>query len=571
MGQCITKLPHHCGARNALQIFEEPDGSVSGYCFSCRTFVLHPYGEPKKAADIPHKERIGKTKEEIAEEMEMVANCPTIDLVDRRLRAKELEYYGVKIGLNEEDGKTPKFHYYPYTRKGKVVGYKVRLIENKRMWALGEQGDVDLFGWEQARASGARRLIITEGELDAVAMYKIIETYTTDQYADFKPAVVSLPHGAAAAGKDIAKALPEIRKWFRDVSLCFDDDEAGKKATEDVCILIPDATVIHLPCKDANECVIKGKGKEAFKALTFNHKVAKNTRLVFGEELHESAREEAKYGELTWPWSHINKVTRGIRYGETIYIGAGVKCGKSELLNELAAHFIKVHGIKVFMAKPEEANKKTYKLLSGKMVGKVFHDPEQKFDYDAYDKAGEMLKGQVAMVNLYQHLGWETLKADIYAAHGWGAKAIFIDPLTTVTNGMNAGDANSKLQEIAQELAAIALDLQVVIFIFTHLKAHEGNITKDVRQKHYNNGKYLALGNCPHELGGDISSAQFAGSRAMMRSCNMMLGLEANKDAELPDEVRNIRSLKLLEDREFGQTGNFKLFWNKNTTHFEEL
>ena len=57
-----------------------------------------------------------------------------------------------------------------------------------------------------------------------------------------------------------------------------------------------------------------------------------------------------------------------------------VKVGKSELLNELAAHFIQVHDVKVMVAKPEEANKKTYKLLAGKIAGKRFHDPEVELD-----------------------------------------------------------------------------------------------------------------------------------------------------------------------------------------------
>lgn len=223
------------------------------------------------------------------------------------------------------------------------------------------------------------------------------------------------------------------------------------------------------------------------------------------------------------------------------------------------------------MAKPEEANKKTYKLLAGKIVGKVFHDPSREFDFDAYDKAGEVLKGKLGMVNLYQHLGWESLKADIYAAAAWGAKVIFIDPITNLTNGMDAALANIKLQEIAQELAAMALDLNLVVFIFVHLKAPEGNVSKDARMKAYKDGKYIGLGNCPHELGGDVSSAQFAGSRAMMRSCNYMLALKGNKDSFLSDEIRNIRELELLEDREFGEVGNFPLYWNKHSTHFEEL
>lgn len=571
MGQCLVKLPHHCGSRDALQAFENEDGSLTGFCFSCKTYVPNPLGVGKRAEDIPKAQRLSKSKEEIAEEIAEIQNYPVVDLKDRRLRADALDYYGIKIGIDEQDGKTPAFQYFPYYRGDELIRYKVKLLKEKKFWAVGGSGEVDLFGWKQAKASGARRLIITEGENDAVALMKIFEIYEKEEYKDTIPAIVSLQHGVKSAGKDLAKRLPEIRRHFKEIAICFDDDEAGREAIVEVSKLLPDVKVITLPLKDANECLMQGKGKQAYKAAKWNAEVQKNTRLVFGEELHEAAREVAKHGELTWPWEHINKTTRGIRYGETIYIGAGVKCGKSELLNELAAHFIKEHQVKVFMAKPEEANKKTYKLLAGKIVGRVFHDPDREFDFEAYDRAGKVLNGNVAMVNLYQHLGWESLKADIYAAAMWGAKAIFIDPITVVTNGMSAGDANTKLQEIAQELAAMALDLQIVIFIFVHLKAPEGNISKEARLKSYANDKYLGLGNCPHELGGDISSAQFAGSRAMMRSCNMMLGLEANKDGDLPDQVRNVRSLRLLEDREFGQTGTFPLFWNKNSTHFEEM
>ena len=205
----------------------------------------------------------------------------------------------------------------------------------------------------------------------------------------------------------------------------------------------------------------------------------------------------------------------------------------------------------MFLVKPEEANKKTYKLVAGKLVGKIFHDPNRPFDEDAYDRAGEILKGHLYMLNLYQHLGWETLKADIRSAALEGCKAIIIDPITNLINGMEASVANTKLQEIAQELSVMALDLGVVIFIFCHLRNPESGP--------------------PHERGGEVLSSQFAGSRAMARSCNLMLGLEGNRDPNLPKEEKNIRTLVLLEDREFGETGRYKLYWDDATGLFNEL
>lgn len=569
MGQCIAKIPHSCGTHSGLQVFaREEDDGVDGFCFSCGKYVRHPYGEEKKVDDLP-KPKI-KTQKEIDAEIAEIKGYQTLALPKRKLSAEGLEEYGIKIGVSEADGQTPEVAYFPYTRDGKVVGYKAKLLENGKVWSVGDLKNVDFFGWEQAKARGGKKIIITEGEFDTVALSRIIARYTKDEWKDQQPAIISLPHGAGSAANDINKFKEKLNAHFKDIILCFDMDDPGRKAVEDVMRILPDAKSASLPAKDANECLLKGVTKAAFQAVIFNSATPKNTRLVFGEELHAVAREVASYGDLTWPWDHLNKTTRGIRLGETIYIGAGVKMGKSELLNHIAAHFIKEHGIKVFMAKPEESNKKTYKLLAGKIKGKVFHDPEKEFDFDAYDEAGKILEGKLAMVNLYQHLGWETLKADIISACNWGAKAIFIDPITNLTNGENAGEANTKLQEIAQELAAMALDHNVVIFIFCHLKAPEGNIAKERRDKFYHDGKFIGLGNCPHEMGGDIYSNQFAGSRAMMRSCNMMLGLEGNKDDDLPREERNMRHIVLLEDREFGETGRFPIYWNGETTLFKE-
>lgn len=245
--------------------------------------------------------------------------------------------------------------------------------------------------------------------------------------------------------------------------------------------------------------------------------------------------------------------------------------GKSELLNHLASHFIVHHKVKVFMAKPEEQNKKTYKLMCNKIAGRVFHDPDVPFDYDAYDKAGEVLKGNLLMVDLYQNMGWESLKEDIVAAAGMGAKAVFIDPITNLVAGLNPSDTNTKLQGIARELSALAQDLEIVIFIFCHLKTPEGSIAKEARDKKYDKGEFMGLGNCSHEYGGTIQSNQFAGSRGMMQACNLMIGIEGNKDPELPEGVRSLRKLTILEDREFGNSDSVTICWNKNTTLYSEV
>lgn len=539
--KCVEKI-------GSVQIFLQDDGTYDAYDFATGRYIANPYQDKPPGYKPVIKV---KTQEEIEAEIAEIADYPCVDLKDRKLRKDSLAYFGIKIGVSEEDGVTPTTHYYPYFKNGELTGYKVRVIENKRIWAVGSTKDCDLFGWEQAVAAGGKKLFITEGELDAVSLYQIFKDHNKGtQYADFNPSIVSLAHGAGSAVRDLVKFLPEIRKVFKEIVLVFDMDEPGKKAAEDVVKHIPDALIATLPSKDANQCLLDGRSKACYNAVQFNAQKPKNTRLVIGDSLHEKGKEPPVFG-VPWPWKHITQATRGIRLGETIYIGAGQKQGKSEVVNTLAAHFIRDMGWKVFLIKPEEANTKTYKLVAGKLAGKFFHDPTKPFDAEAYDEAGKTLENKLYLLNLYQHVGWETLKGDIRQAAHEGCKVIIIDPITNLTNGMEAATANVKLQEIAQELSAMALDLNVVIFIFCHLRNPDSGP--------------------PHERGGEVLSSQFAGSRAMARSCNLMLGLEGNRDPNLNPEERNLRTLVLLEDREYGEVGRFKLYWDNKTGLFNEI
>lgn len=548
MSTLVERLSHECGSEKGLQVFLNEDGKYTGYCFSCDTFVPNPYKD--RPNDYKPK-AIGKTPEEVQAEIEEIQTYKTVDLTDRKLKKEYLEYFGVKIGLSEADGSTPVTHYYPYYKGNKLQGYKVRLIEGKRIWSLGSLKEVDLFGWQQALETGAKKLIITEGELDAVALFQICKQVNKGtQYADLNPAIVSIPKGAAGAARDLASRAAEIKRHFKEIILCFDQDDAGKHAVEETLKLLPEAKVAILPSKDANDCLKEGRLKAAYAAIQFKAEKPKNTRLVSLASVVEAAKKPVEWG-YSYPYKKLTELTRGRRFGETYYLGAGVKMGKSEVLNDMVAWDIKEHGWKVFVVKPEETNVRTVQGVVGKIVNKIFHDPAIPFDYEAFDKGIATIGDKLTMLNIYQEMTWEVIKSDIRAAIAEGCKSVYIDPITNFTNGINAAEANTILQQIAQESGQIAMDSQIMIHFFCHLKAPDNGPS--------------------HERGGQVLSTQFAGSRGMMRSCNSMIGIEGDKDPDLPREQRNLRTLVLLEDRATGNSGKVPLYWDAATGAFNEL
>ena len=325
MSECVEKIVHEkCGGKN-LQVFLNDDGGYTGFCFGCGTFVADPYhNKPKGYKPV----FIRKTPEQIQEEIQEVQDYQTLDLPDRKLKKWALEYFGVKIGVSQEDGKTPTTHHYPYyNSKDELIGFKNRIIENKKMWSIGDLKKATFFGWPQAKTAAGKRLYITEGECDAVALYQILkEASASTEYRDSNPPIVSLPKGAGHAAAALAEMLPEINKHFKEITFVFDMDEPGRRAAEECLKVYPAARVAPLPTKDVNDGLIQGRAKAVKDAVIFKAETPKNTRLVQAATLHHEAKEPAKWG-FPWPWKGINELTRGIRKDETIYFGAAQKMG----------------------------------------------------------------------------------------------------------------------------------------------------------------------------------------------------------------------------------------------------
>ena len=90
----------------------------------------------------------------------------------------------------------------------------------------GESTDT-LFGQHLFPTTG-KRIVVTEGELDAASCYEAMPNWP----------MVSLPHGAASAKKDLQKQLP-LFQGYEEIVLFFDGDEPGRKAAEEAAGVLP--------------------------------------------------------------------------------------------------------------------------------------------------------------------------------------------------------------------------------------------------------------------------------------------------------------------------------------------
>ena len=465
---------------------------------------------------------------------------PYRDLPDRKIRKDVCERYGVRVAIDPSNGDI-SHHIYPVTKEGSITGYKIRKLPKQFLSNGDTKGKVQLFG--QHLFSGGKKLLITGGELDALAAYQMLH----DKYPNFEPSVVSLPKGEnISAVGDNLKFLDN----YEEVLLYPDMDEVGRKVAIELCDLIgPKAKIVSTSLKDASDMLVAGKQTEFINAF-FNAKAHAPAGFVTVDDVFEEATAMPTWGR-SWPWPSLTQLTYGRRDGEGIYFGAGVKIGKSEAVNQIAHHITQVERGKIALFKLEEKPSMTVRKMAGKIMRKPFHKPDGNFTQEELIEGVNRVRGGVVLYDSYGSTSWDKLKSAIrHAVVVEGCKDIVIDPLTRLTIGMDSAEANTELERISDELSSMAKDLGFFYMIFCHLKAPTTG--------------------APHERGGKVLSSQFTGSRAMMRSCYYMIGIERNKDPELPEVERNTSTFVLLEDRAFGNNGVFQVYYDNETGDYLE-
>lgn len=540
-GACIEKITHdRCGKKN-LQTFLNDDETFSGFCYSCEEVVRDPYGNnPPVISEI-----VVKTPEEIQEEINEIRACPRMNQDYRSIPASVWKHFGVRMLLSPRDGITPYGVAFPYTRDGKITGFKVKMFNSKVMWVVGEVATADPYGWEHAKRIG-NTLYITEGEEDAQALRHILRETSPNPEYDY--AVVSLTSGVNTVNSTLGRMIPEIKSRFKDVVIVFDTDEPGIRASKEAKKILPEARIALLPEKDANDCLRSGRLKAARNACVFQSRATlSNTTLSLASVIAD-AMKDPEWG-LSYPWPSLTDYTYGQRKGELVSIGGGTGTGKTLIGHELAAWNAKEHGWHTLMIMMEETSVITAKSIAGKVDNIPYHIPldrmKEPYDTDKLEQTLVDLSPYITLWDIETISDPETLLSqieEVITSTGMGLDCVMIDNMTTMSEGLNASETNDFIGKVASTMGKLALKFDIEIVLFSHLNSPP-------------------RGAKSHENGGKVLESQFTGSRALQRYSHFMFGFERNKQAV----VEHVSKFRVLKNRPYGRTGMFKTAYNTAT------
>ena len=202
--------------------------------------------------------------------------------------------------------------------KGAVLTTKVRKLP-KTFFIEGSTGSIPLQFFGQHQIPKAKRLLITEGELDALSAYQMLEKY--------KVAVWSLPLGAnKKAILDNIDAITAFTKGNKELYFSMDSDEAGQKVAKELAGLFPSAKFLKLGRKDANSYLDDpSPDPEGFISAFWDAEIWRPPSIIRVSDILDDVFKKPEMGR-EWPWPSLTKLTYGRRDGEGMFIGAGEIC-----------------------------------------------------------------------------------------------------------------------------------------------------------------------------------------------------------------------------------------------------
>lgn len=484
------------------------------------------------------------------------------DLSDRRLNEEVLRKFSYQVIDHPEKG---CLHVANFYSGGNLIAQKFRGPEKNFAWR-GDSRGAGLFGQHLFDGSNSRRLVITEGEIDAMTVYQVNGGWPC----------VSLNGGVGNWENNIKDNLEWLSK-FPEIVLMFDNDDAGRKAAVGCAELLPPGRVkvASLPRKDANECLLNNDSKAIVNAI-FQAKLYSPDEILHVKDISDTSNECLEV--YAYPWDSLSEFLLGQRSGEVSLWCSGTGSGKSTILREIAHHHLEEGrsvGMIMLEESPEETRDDMISLLVNKPVrairaSKLMNDLRRKmgkepiniefFDDLTIEEYVEA-KEQIESTNLYiyDHLGNNAMENIIarmeYMAISLGVDTIILDHITALAAGLMGTKEDDTQNErilidsVMKQLRSLAVRTGVHIDIVSQLKKTDKAF----------------------EEGARITLQDLRGSGSLSSVPNTLIALERNRQASCEFEA-NTTTVRVLKNRMTGRAGVAScLYYDRQSGRMKEV
>ena len=313
------------------------------------------------------------------------------------------------------------------------------------------------------------KLTICEGEIDAI---------TVSQIQNHKWATVSLPSGAPSAVKAIQNNW-EYLEGFDEIVLMFDMDEQGQKAAQAVAEMLPvgKAKIAKLPMKDANECLLAGKSGAVIEAI-HQAKSYRPDGIVAATDLRDVICVDEAASSISYPYSMLNDILKGIRKQEMVTILAGSGVGKTTFVREIA-HHMHTNGQRLGMLMLEESTKRTMLGLVGIELSKnITIDRSQATDDEVLAGFDNMTSDERPPLHLYDGFGSNDIDHICsrirYMVSALGCDVIVLDHISILVSA-SEGDERRMIDYACTKFRTLVQELNFTLFMVSHLRRPDGD------------------------------------------------------------------------------------------------
>lgn len=492
-----------CQSKDAFSI----DNKGWGKCFSC--------GRDKKVLDNEGNVGYNNTIEytdRASKGVSIVMNYTKQLLPYRALTVDTLRFYGSSVRVDNVSGKQLEIEF-PYNNGAT----KLRQWDNKNFRWEGEAREAYLFGMDKFAPASGQAITITEGEIDCMSVF---------QMSGSKYPCVSV-RNAQGARSDCEKAHKYLNS-FDKIYLAFDNDEPGQKAAAEVAKLF-DVNKVYLVemgggCKDANDYLTKGRQAEFIRTWWNAKKFLPKNIVNSYDQIKEVLSRESAGSVADYPFSTLQDMTYGIRFGEVNLFTAQEKVGKTEIMRAIEHHLLKTTDYNMAIIHLEEAEKRSVQGLLSYELGVPVHLPDCSASVDEQLKSYEGLTKRDGRLHFYTHFGsddpdtiLDTIRYLVGVCH---CKFVFLDHITMLVTGYEGDDERKKLDYISTRLAMLTRELDFTLFLVSHVN----------------------------------DNGQTRGSRNISKIADLIVHLE--RDNEAADfDTRNTTSLMVKGNRFAGKSG----------------